>query len=536
MHLLLHFELYPAGLLQAYTAAAMAASSTISLNPPAPRADPTQSVKEVMVLLMDNPAHVFAAASSSLLMLWNKMTDLMLAQELLAAASPLLDTVLPSATLALALARAYAGDHAFCASVMSHVLPASFTIARAAGALPRPADTYYGVLARQDVYELLLLGFAVYTGLLHAKCKGVSKQSLLPSMRTASSSSSNGGSGSRGRSSAGSSSKANKNSKAGRLAVSAHHEELLHALLGVRQLAALEEGTAATVLEAMWLIPHAVCEAGRVRVQEAHSLGVNPHSMGRGELVLPLLLTQVELLALVPPILVEKLAVLQQMLAIMADGCRELRAWIRTLCRQQQQQQQQQQKQPHQLLLQQEVPSLPSLEVLQAHMWLLVQTVWLQLGPALLALCRRSSGEAVGEDEEGAGGIVIRSGSGRLLGAAPPRQVFATFSEMLMTTLCWQGGWAGLVHVHVHVLVITTGPHVARAKHAGCFGGWLCMYMGPMHRKLCCIYAARQGVMCGTHCLIYNIVSAECSSGHVLMGITESATIHGMVDTSPTLL
>ena len=386
-----------------------------------------------MVQLMNNPAHVFAAASSSVLMLWNNITDLMPPQELLAAGSLLLDTALPSATLAMALARAYAGDHAFCASVMFNVLPASHTIARAAVA--QPTDTYYGVLARQGVYELLLLGFAVYTGLLHAGYKGVSKQSLLPSMRAASSSSSsNGGSCSRGRSSASSSSKANKNSKAGRLAVSAHHEELLQALLGVRQLAALQDSTASTLLETMWLVPHAVCKARRVRHGEAYELGQSSHSMGRGELVLPLLLTQVELLALVPPLLVEQRGVLQLLLSDMPGDCHELHAWTRTLCRQQQQQQQPQQ----------EVPSLPCLEVVQAHMWLLVQSVWLQLGPALLALCHRSSGEAVGEDQEGQSGIVFTSASGQPLRAAPPRQVYATFSEMLMTALRWQleGRWA----------------------------------------------------------------------------------------------
>ena len=196
---------------------------------------------------MDSPIHLFAGASSCLLMLWNTLADLVPIPELLSAGSPLLGSAEPATSPALALARAYAGDQALCGPFMFQVLTTALMLARAA--VMGPAVKHYSTLACQDVYELLLLCFAVGTGLLHAEYKGTSKQSLLSSMRATSSSttttsgSSNGGS-SRGRSSAGSSSKGKKDSKPGRLAVSAHHEELLHAVIGLRQLPAQQQGTA----------------------------------------------------------------------------------------------------------------------------------------------------------------------------------------------------------------------------------------------------------------------------------------------------
>lgn len=60
----------------------------------------------------------------------------------------------------------------------------------------------------------------------------------------------------------------------------------------------------------MPLIPLAVCEADRMRAQ------LVPGSVSWGEVV-PLLLTQVELVALAPPFLTEQLTVLQQMLSMM---------------------------------------------------------------------------------------------------------------------------------------------------------------------------------------------------------------------------
>jgi hypothetical protein len=149
------------------------------------------------------------------------------------------------------------------------VLSAALAFARAA--LSGTHDKHFSTLAHRDVYELLLLCLAVGTGLLHAEYKGTSKQSLLTSMQMAGSSSS-------GRSSG---------SKLRRLAVSAHHEELLNALLGVRQLAAMDEATAFTVSSSNWLILSAVCEASRTRLKEATASYRGPDSSRAVEQVVP---------------------------------------------------------------------------------------------------------------------------------------------------------------------------------------------------------------------------------------------------------
>jgi hypothetical protein len=86
------------------------------------------------VQLSDNPAHVFAAASSSLLQLWNILVDFLPAAELLSLQSLLQDAAVPAATLAMALARAYAGDSVFCATVTYTVLATSRCFAHAAAA------------------------------------------------------------------------------------------------------------------------------------------------------------------------------------------------------------------------------------------------------------------------------------------------------------------------------------------------------------------------------------------------------------------
>jgi hypothetical protein len=88
------------------------------------------------VQLFDNPAHVFAAASNSLLQLWNTLVDFMPAPDLLSAHSLLQDAAVPAAALAMGLARAYAGDDVFCATVMYTVLAASRVFAHAAAANP----------------------------------------------------------------------------------------------------------------------------------------------------------------------------------------------------------------------------------------------------------------------------------------------------------------------------------------------------------------------------------------------------------------
>lgn len=136
IRMLLHDACVHAGLLDAFAAAAQAAAKFLADDSQPPRSNPTASAQEAALLLFNNPAHVFAAASTSLLQLWNTLVHFMPAKELLSAQSLLQDTALPAATLAVALARAYAGDKVFCASVMWPVLAASCSLAVAAATGP----------------------------------------------------------------------------------------------------------------------------------------------------------------------------------------------------------------------------------------------------------------------------------------------------------------------------------------------------------------------------------------------------------------
>jgi hypothetical protein len=274
------------------------------------------------------------------------------------------------------------------------------------------------------VYELLLLAFAVGTALLHAEYKGLSKMSLPPSMRATDSTTASNSIGDSGSSSSGRGS----SSSSKRLAVSAHHEELLHALLGVRQLPALSDDTAATVAKRMNAIPMAVMAASGARyMYSSSSMPVAAsEDDGTGELVpwqlaLPVLLTQVELLALAPPYLTQERPVLQQLLGETVTICYQLHPFTRM-----------QNWQPEQ-----QPSDWPSLDTVQSHMQLCVQSVWLQLGPALLSLCRRSSGEAVGEDEDGWN---LKTRAGVPMGVASSRELFAILSVLLAATSEWTGG------------------------------------------------------------------------------------------------
>jgi hypothetical protein len=124
---------------------------------------------------------------------------------------------------------------------------------------------------------------------------------------------------------------------------------------------------------------------------------------------------------------------LQQVLPFMSGGFEGFRSWARTQPWRQQQQQQL------------NSPNVPSLRTVQSQLQLCVQDVWLQLGLALRALCRRSSGEAAEEEEDENKGhcFMVNTGSGQLLGDVAPRQVFATYSEMLVAALTVSGDWAG---------------------------------------------------------------------------------------------
>jgi hypothetical protein len=202
-------------------------------------------------------------------------------------------------------------------------------------------------------------------------------------------------------------------------------------------LAALPDHTAATITKQMSCTPLAVMAASHAHFMKARGSSRSTtvsagQAVGEGEhvswqLALPMLLTQVELLALAPPYLSEQLTALQQLLGVAGVTCN--RSW---------------QLRPFTLVQHwqpgQQPPNWRSFDIVQSQLQLLVASVWLQLGPALLLLCRRRSGEAVVEDEEGRGWTLMTEG-GVTLGAASPREIFATFGELLTAANKLTGGW-----------------------------------------------------------------------------------------------
>jgi hypothetical protein len=350
--------------------------------------------------------------------------------DLLQPQSRVRDTVLLSATLAMALARVYAGDAAFAAPALVPVLKACMLLARAAVPVPgNPLEPDISMLACQDVLELVLLGFAVSLEQLHAECKGVSHQTLVPRLRTPAGGSSSGAKGSK------------------QVAVSPLHQELLQALLGVRRLAGLAPVSAALVLANVSLMPGAVDCALVARVQDARS-NSNSSSSGSGsgssagssmtsastkqavrdgqlvpwQLAFPLYLALVEVTALAPPCFADSLSVMQQLLTELQDSTAQLR------------------KLSFSHFWQQPPSNQPPLDTVKAQAQLCLEAVWLQLGPVLLSLCRRHSGEA---DEEGGPASVGPSVSGASLEGLTPRQLFATYSQVLLDAVWRQGEAAG---------------------------------------------------------------------------------------------
>ena len=273
---------------------------------------------------------------------------------------------------------------------------------------------------------MLLLGLAAGTGLLHAEYQGASAQALLPSLRSRDSTTASGSTSSRG---SGTGSK--------RLAVPAHHEELLQALVGMRQLAALHDSTVTETTKQMGCISLAVIKASGARFSDAYSTGAAANAsrtsacakdaVRGGELIpwqlaLPLLLTQVELLALAPPCLTEQLSLLQQQLKIMVltfdqlQMFTDMRHWHGGW-----------------------PPNWPTMDDVRSQVQLCVESVWLQIGPVLLSLCCRGSGEAEEGDEEQIPCWAQNSAGEPLI--ASPRELFETFGQLLMRTLALQGGW-----------------------------------------------------------------------------------------------
>lgn len=131
--------------------------------------------------------------------------------------------------------------------------------------------------------------------------------------------------------------------------------------------------------------------------------------------LLPLQLTLIELLLLAPTCLTERLRMIHNLLNWLVDGNG--------------------QQQRFGLLPPDQRPAnSPPLDTVKRQVQLCVESVWLQLGPLLLSLCRRSSGEAVGEeeDEEERGPLLSKGYS------SDPRQVFAAFTWVLMSMVNWQ--------------------------------------------------------------------------------------------------
>lgn len=170
----------------------------------------------------------------TLIGLWTSLTRLLPELDVLQPHSPLVDTALPCAALCMALAHAYAGDRAYGAATIATVMDAGGTMARGTAPLRgvpwSTAVPNISVLAHQEVFELLLLGLQVATERVYTEQKGVSRQRLASSLCMPAASSSKTG-------------KCSKQSEQQAVAVSPHHQELLHALLGVREVADLHPST-----------------------------------------------------------------------------------------------------------------------------------------------------------------------------------------------------------------------------------------------------------------------------------------------------
>lgn len=410
-------RLPPPGLLRAYLAASSTAAKIFNSNPTIPRLAQGAPQQQLMAHLLHDPVQLLAAASTAMLGMWCSVAEFMPAMDLMQPQSLVLDTVTPSAALAMALARTYAGDKTFAAPALVAVLKACMLLARAA--VPSPdypsMQPNLSMVACQDVRELIPLGFAVSLEQLHVEYKGVSHQTLVPRLRTPA----GGSSGAKG-------------SK--QVAVSPLHEELLQALLGVRRLAGLAPRSAALVRDNGSLLPGAVDCALVARVLDARSSGssssmasasakqaVNEGEMWPWQLALPLHLAQIEVTALVPPYFADRLSIMQKLLTGLQDSTVQLR------------------KLSLSQLWQQPPSNLPPLDTVKAQVQLCLEAVWLQLGPVLLSLCRRRSGEAEDDGPVTDGPTVI----GASLEGVTPRQLFATYSQVFLSAVCWQGEVAG---------------------------------------------------------------------------------------------
>lgn len=245
--------------------------------------------------------------------------------------------------------------------------------------------------------------------------------------------------------------------------MSPNHQELLHALIGVRQLASeLHPNSVKLLVGNIGLLSCGVGACLEARVNDANnnnnnnddsvgssssgsgSSGDSERSSGPdssirrqavrdGELVpwqiaLPLHLVQIELLTLMPPHLSADWRVLKSGLEEVLRNLEQLRH-LRQIFEDQK---------PHP----QPPATLPSLADFKALAQAYAQSLWLQLGPVLLSVCRCGGGEV--EPNVDFFGPCDTPGP-----AVAPRELFAPDAALLSELILWQGEEVALVFVMV---------------------------------------------------------------------------------------
>jgi hypothetical protein len=327
------------------------------------------------------------------LTLWISLTRLLPELDILQTNSPLVDTAVPCAALCMALARVYAGDLAYGATMVATAMDVASCMARGVVPIREPwcsAVPNVSVLAQQDVFELLLLGLQVATERVYVEQDGVSRQRLAPNLCPPAASSSGSKAG-----------KQSKQSQQQAVAVPPHHQELLHALLGVREVPDLHPSTSFSVLYPFNLYVAAMCETCRARQQNAHALRAG--GLVPWRLVLPLQLVWVGAAALTPAP-VDTVSAITAVLADMVAHSQQLNKLT-----------------DPDLWRQQSAVGLPPLDSVNTQGQACLESLWLQLGPVLLSLCLSSSGEGAAAGAERAS-----------------RKMFALFGDLVLGCSIWQ--------------------------------------------------------------------------------------------------
>lgn len=330
------------------------------------------------------------------------------------------------------------------------ILDAAACVARAAVPSQNcPAEPDGFVLAREEVLELILFVYAVGLQLLHADYRGLSRQKLAqgissssssqPSARASSAassqraSSSSSSKGSRGNGTSGSSSSTAISNM--HVPVPPHHQELLHSLIGVRQVDVSQyKPVADIVLANMSVIVAAVGDAVLTRIEDALGMSASSRrsdseaearrqAVRAGErlpwaLAAAACLVQVEVLALMPSFLANNHAML---LGCVEDAARTIKQANTLVIRWSAQDQLQQ-------------PDQPSLDTLQTQAQSFLQSPWLQCGPVLLSVCTSGATDS----------NHVTPYKPALL-PVELRGLFAPYASMLLAACCWEGeaacGW-----------------------------------------------------------------------------------------------